>query len=166
MQSTLVVVANVAADERFEFWLVKQRSTVNHFRLHRMEERLYVRIVVHVLVHALDNSQLHESFAKGVTGIFDAAIRVKHQAGARSIALNCAIQGTYRQLDIALCPHTPSEHLTRTAIHHGCEISPRAAEFQIGNVTDPDAVWCPRQFIEFLSTDCSVEFMRSWVSSI
>ena len=99
--------------------LVRKRSPVHPFGLHRMEERLHQGVVCHFgfrPVHALDNAQLRQTALHNESPIFDAAIGVKDQPTGRSTTGYGSVESSQSQPGILASTQTPTQDAPRVLV--------------------------------------------------
>ena len=86
VQAHAVVVRDIASQALCEIWRRHEGEAVDGIALHRVEERLHVRVVGDLPwpVHALHEAERGEPIAKGIGRVLDAAVAVEDDAGARA----------------------------------------------------------------------------------
>src|SRR5258707_748374 len=102
MKSSVVVKRNVATDRLFNLPIGLEDDAVNHIRLHRVVERLHVRVVGHRTgaVHALHKAQLLQAFTETKGRKLDAAVSVEDEPGSGTSVMDRTIECGQREVGI------------------------------------------------------------------
>src|SRR5262245_52504268 len=136
--------------------------------LHRMEERLHIRVVGDFSrpVHALHETQGGQAIAERVGGVLDAAVAMEDDAGPRLPMADGTVEGRQREAGVLGGAEAPAEDPARVAVHDDGEIAPGAIDFQIGDVADPDLIRPRRQAIKLAVGDARKEPVKPWDATI
>src|SRR6185369_3951359 len=110
MQPTLVVEPNVAAQRAMQLLLRIEFLAIELLALHRVEERLHVRVVVHLAgpIHALHHPEALQLAPELEVRELDAAIAVEQHARANAPALGRTPQGFSGERRIAPATEAPA----------------------------------------------------------
>ena len=139
----VVVKRHVMVDMLVQSLLVRKRSPVHPFGLHRMEERLHQGVVGHLgfgPIHALDNAQLSQTALHNESPIFDPAIGLKDQPTSRSTPGHGSVESSQRRPAILTSTQTPTQDATRVLVHYHSEITPLTPGLQIRDVSHPNLI--------------------------
>ena len=130
--------------------MVPEVDPVHDVALHRVEERLHMRVVRDLprSVHALHKAQGRQPMAEGVCRIRDPPVAVEDDAGARAPVGDGMVERPERQPRILLRPQAPAQDAPGVAIHDHGQVPPRARHLQIREVADPDLIRPRGQAIE------------------
>src|SRR5512141_2344928 len=109
MQSSLVVEPNIAVQSAAQLLLRVEFLAIELFALHRVEERLHVRVVVHLArpVHALQHSESLQLGPKLEVRKLDASVAMEQNTRANAPAAGRAPQRFSGERCIAPCAQAP-----------------------------------------------------------
>jgi hypothetical protein len=88
---------------------------VHDVALHGVEERFHVGVVGDLAgaVHALHEAERGQPISEGIGGVFDAAVGVEDDPGARASVEDGAIEGGQREADVAGGPEALADDASR-----------------------------------------------------
>lgn len=142
MPPLLIVEAYVASQRVAQLLVDLERHSVQRLRLHGVEERFHVRVIVHLArpVHALPDTKTRQVGSIIIRCVFHAPVAVEHQTGGRLTLAHGVPQCRTRERGVAPAAHAPAHQASGMPVHHRSQAAPLPRHPQVRDVTDPGRV--------------------------
>ena len=142
MQPPVMVIAHIPLQRESELPFGGEARPVDQLGLQGMKERFHVRGVARRADPrgTLANPQRPEPVPKGLSGIFAAAIAVKHKARAGGTPPDGGIEHGTREPRVAGPSQCPGEYAAGALIEDDGETAPPATHCHVGDIAHPDAI--------------------------
>src|SRR5258706_10899759 len=134
---------------------MREVESMDGVALHRMEERLHVRVVGDLAgsIHALYDAERGQPMAKGIGRVLDPAVAVEDHARVRASMEDGAIERRQRKASVFARAETPADDPPRVTVHHDGQVGPGPGDLHVRDVTDPDLIRSRGQELELAVGD-------------